>query len=65
MAKEYLVEVLGCDDSTELIIRVDDTEFAVIKKLTELVTETSSIQCQPTMFVREATESDKRRLKDE
>lgn len=65
MAKEYLVEVSGCDDSTYFIIQVDDTEFAVIKKLTELVTETPSIQCQQTMFVREATEADKRRLEDE
>lgn len=65
MAKEYLVEVFGCDDSTEHIIRVDDTEFAVIKKLTELVTEASTNLCQPRIYIREAVESDKRRLEDE
>ena len=65
MTKEYLVEVSGCDDSTDFIIQADDIEFAVIKKLAERVTEASSNQCQPEMFIREATEADKRRLEDE
>ena len=65
MAKEYLVEVTGCDDSTDFIIQADDVEFAVIKKLAERVTEASSNSCQPVMSIREATEEDKRWLKDE
>ena len=65
MAKEYLVEVTGCDDSTDFIIQADDIEFAVIKKLAERVTEASANGCQPTMSIREATEVDKRRLEDE
>ena len=65
MAKEYLVEVTGCDDSTDFIIQADDAEFAVIKKFADRVTEASANQCQPEMSIREATESDKRRLEDE
>lgn len=65
MAKEYLVEVAGCDDSTFLIIQADDIEFAVIKNLAERVTEASAYGCQPVMSIREATEVDKRRLEDE
>ena len=65
MAKEYLVEVTGCYDSTDFIIQADDIEFAVIKKLAERVTEASANGCQPTMSIREATEVDKRRLEDE
>lgn len=65
MAKEYLVEVTGCDDSTDFIIQADDIEFAVIKNLAERVTEASANGCQPTMSIREATEADKRRLEDE
>ena len=65
MAKEYLVEVTGCDDSTDFIIQADDIEFSVIKKLAERVTEASTNHCQPVMSIREATEVDKRRLEDE
>ena len=65
MAKEYLVKVLGCDDSTAFIIQADDTEFSVMEKITDRVTEASANSCQPTMFIREATEADKRRLEDE
>lgn len=65
MAKEYLVEVIGCDDSTDFIIQANDIEFAVIEKLAERVTEASNIHCQPYMSIREATEADKRRLGDE
>ena len=65
MAKEYLVEVTGCDDSTNFIIQASDIEFAVIKKLAERVTEASANGCQPVMSIREATEADKRRLEDE
>lgn len=65
MAKEYLVEVDGCDDSTSLIIRLDDAEFAIIEELASRVTEASTYVCKPTMDIRLATEADKRRLKDE
>ena len=65
MAKEYLVEVTGCDDSTNFIIQADDIEFAVMKNLADRATEASANGCQPTMSIREATEADKRRLEDE
>ena len=65
MAKEYLVEVTGCDDSTDFIIQADDVEFSIIKKFAERVTEASANGCQPVMSIREATEVDKRRLEDE
>lgn len=65
MAKEYLVEVSGCDDATVLIIQAEDAEFAIIKELADKVTEASTYACQPTMSIREATEDDKRRLEDE
>lgn len=65
MAKEYLVEVDGCDDATVLIIQATDAEFAVIDALASRVAEASKYVCQPTMDIREATEDDKRRLKDE
>ena len=65
MAKEYLVEVFGCDDLTALIIQADDVEFSVIKKLADRVTEASVDRCQPHMSIRKATEADKRRLGNE
>ena len=65
MAKEYLVEIFGCDDSTKLIIQADDIQFSVMKNLADRATEASANGCQPTMSVREATEADKRRLEDE
>ena len=65
MTKEYLVEIFGCDDATELIIQADDIQFSVMKNLAERVAETSTNHCQPTMSIREATEADKRRLEDE
>ena len=65
MAKDYLVEIFGCDDSTELIIQADDIQFSVMKNLADRATETSANGCQPTMSIREATEADKRRLEDE
>ena len=65
MAKEYLVEVTGCDDATELIIQADDIQFSVMKKLAERVAEASDTHCQPVMSICEATEADKRRLEDE
>ena len=65
MAKEYLVEVLGCDDSTSLIIEAEDSEFLAIKKLVEQVNEKSDDLCQPTMSIHEATQADKRWVEDE
>ena len=65
MAKEYLVVVQGCDDSTGIIIQADDIKFDIIKELADQVTEASTYGCQPRMSIREATEADKRRLEDE
>lgn len=65
MAKEYLVEVVGCDDATQFLILADDDEFAVMEKLAERVTEESANGCQPVMSIYEATETDKRWLKSE
>ena len=65
MAKEYLVKVVGCDDSTDFIIQADDTEFAVILKFARKVNEKSADFCQPTISIYKATQEDKRRLEDE
>ena len=65
MAKEYLVEVLGCDDATSLIIEAEDSEFLAIKKLVGQVNEKSDSLCQPTMSIHEATQADKRWAEDE
>ena len=65
MAKEYLVVVQGCDDSTDIIIQADDIKFDIIKELADQVTKASTYGCQPVMSIREATEADKRRLEDE
>ena len=65
MAKEYLVKVVGCDDSTDFIIQADDAEFAVILKFARKVNEKSADFCQPTISIYKATQEDKRRLEDE
>ena len=65
MAKDYLIEVLGCDDATSLIIEAEDSEFLAIKKLVEQVNEKSANLCQPTMSIHEATQADKRWVEDE
>ena len=65
MAKEYLIKVVGCDDSTEVIIQADDIEFAAILNLARKVNEKSDDLCQPTMSIYKATQAVKRRLEDE
>lgn len=65
MVKEYLVEVESCDDSTDIIIRANDSEFAVIKALADQITKRSAYGYQPRMSIREVVEADKRRLDDE
>ena len=65
MAKEYLVAVSGCNDETVTIIQFNDAEVAIAKEIANRINEASTYCCQPRMRVREATEANKRRFKNE
>lgn len=45
------VSVHGCDASTEVELRVSDSEMPIIDYLVGLVNLASSYQCEPTMEV--------------
>lgn len=51
--KKYEITVYGCDDTTVVHMDLTPKQFELIKKLCDLVTETSTYQCMPTMEIKE------------
>ena len=44
----------GCDDSTEVVVNIDDAEVEFLKTIAELTVAASTYGCMPTMKVLEA-----------
>lgn len=51
MKQRYKISVNGCDDSTEFVMDLDEAEAALIMKVAEICTNTSTYGCMPTMDV--------------
>jgi hypothetical protein len=51
MKSEYLIGCHGCDDSTTITMELEDSEYEVISRLCNLITEESSYGCMPTMSI--------------
>lgn len=49
--QEYIVTVIGCDDSNSIEIALTDTEAAVIRRVAAAITSASSSGCEPRMRI--------------
>ena len=54
--KKYKIQVIGCDDSTDVDIELDIHEFRLIDRIARLITDKSTYRCEPTMQVYEIAE---------
>lgn len=54
--KKYKIFVSGCDDSTEVVLKLTDEQVEFVKGLADEVTKASSYRCQPTMEIFEYSE---------
>lgn len=58
---KYIIKLVGCDDTTEFEIEIDDyDELPIVKKIAKKSQETSTYGCMPKMYVykQEVTEID-------
>ena len=53
MKKLYQIEVIGCDDYTITQMELDESEYELIKILSEKITAASEYGCMPTMQIYE------------
>lgn len=52
----YVITVSACDGSTKILVDLDDTEAAVIRRVAEQITATSTYNCEPRMRIVLAAE---------
>lgn len=45
--KEYLVENMGCDDTTYAVLKLTQKEFEFLNNIFEQINKNSSYSCQP------------------
>ena len=57
MRKEYVINLIGCDDYTCLKMELTDDELNLVKRICNLSKETSEISCMPVMEVEEYDET--------
>ena len=50
MAK-YLISVDGCDDSTEIEVDLTPTQFKLLERIAEQVSEKANYGCMPSMSI--------------
>lgn len=53
MKKSYVIELIGCDDTTRFLMELNEKEFKLIEKISKISKETSSYGCMPTLVVEE------------
>jgi len=53
--QKYEISVLGCDDSTSIQIELSASEYELIKKVAEKITDASTYSCMPTMVIEANT----------
>lgn len=51
MSKPYMISLVGCHDETNFFIELNDTEKALIEKLSELSQEFSDCDCMPVLKI--------------
>jgi hypothetical protein len=51
--KKYMIQVIGCDDSTDIKIELSIEEFRIVDRIARLITDKSTYQCEPRMAVYE------------
>ena len=49
MSKFYMISLIGCHDETNFFIELNDTEKALVEKLSELSREFSECDCMPVL----------------
>jgi hypothetical protein len=55
--KSYRIDVNGCDDSTSIFYMLSKKEYDLVNDIAERITNKSTYQCMPTMFVYEEEEN--------
>ena len=53
MKKNYRIALLGCDDTTGFNMDLDEKEYELLKRVSELSIETSEYSCMPIMEITE------------
>ena len=48
---KYIIELVGCDDTTEFTMDIDECDIDILKEVAKKSQETSTYQCQPKMFL--------------
>jgi hypothetical protein len=49
MSKSYIISLVGCCDETKFFMELNDTEKALVEKLSELSTKFSEYDCMPVL----------------
>ena len=52
--KLYDISVHGCDDNTYVEMELTQQEYELVKKIADKITETSTQQCMPRMYINES-----------
>lgn len=58
MSTDYHISVSGCDDSTEIVLNLDEPQISTFRKISDRLNERSSYGCMPKIAIREATADD-------
>ena len=48
---KYIIELVGCDDTTEFTMDIDECDIDILKEVAKKSQETSTYSCQPKMFI--------------
>lgn len=51
MMGKYIIELRGCDDSTEFTMDIADCDLDILIEVAKKSHETSEYRCQPEMFI--------------
>ena len=49
--RECIITVYGCDDMTTIQIELSHDEYQIIQIVADMITETSTYKCMPTMSI--------------
>lgn len=55
---DYFIQVEGCDDTTAVIVPLDESGVEALRRVIERVNATASYTCMPTMSMRPASDDD-------
>jgi hypothetical protein len=46
---DYIIKLIGCDDVTQFIVRLNDHEYDLLNKIAEQSQKVSTCSCMPKM----------------